>query len=88
MAFGVHVGGLIVNAAARPGPAPSEGASAGSFYKGNGGFIAPYVGLARRFGRHELGVFVKAVRIFGESDRGGLTDFSAPFGGVRYAIAF
>jgi hypothetical protein len=73
---------------ARQGPAPSEGASAGSFYKGSGSFIAPYVGLARRIGRHELGVFVKSVRIFGESDRGGLADFSAPFGGVRYAFGF
>jgi hypothetical protein len=36
VALGVHAGGLIVNAMARQGLAPSEGASAGSFYKGRG----------------------------------------------------
>jgi hypothetical protein len=71
---------------ARQGLAPSEGASAGSFYKGSGGFVAPYVGISHRFGRNELGVFVKPVWVFGEPDRGGLTDFSASFGGVRYAF--
>jgi hypothetical protein len=86
IAGGVHAGGLIVNAMARQGPAPSEGASSGSFYKGNGMFLAPYVDIGHRFGRHELGVFVKPVRVFGESDRGGLTGFSASFVGLRYAI--
>jgi hypothetical protein len=88
VAFGLHAGGLIVNAMTRQELAPSSGASAGSFYKGSGVFVAPYVGLARRFGRSELGVFLKPVRIFGESDRGGLTDFSAQFVGVRYALGF
>jgi hypothetical protein len=83
---GVHAGGLIVNAMARQGPAPSEGASAGSFYKGNGGFFAPYVDVGRRFGRHEFGVLVKPVMIFGESARGGLGDFTASFAGIRYAV--
>jgi hypothetical protein len=82
----VHAGGLVVNAMAREGSAPSEGASSGSFYKGSGGFVAPYVDVGRRFGRNELGVFVKPVLIFGESDRGGLNDFSGSFVGVRYAI--
>lgn len=86
IAGGVHLGGLVVNAMTRQGPAPSEGASSGSFYKGEGGFLAPYVDIGRRFRRHELGVFAKSVSIFGESDRGGLTDFSARFVGVRYAL--
>ena len=86
VAGGVHAGGLIVNAVARQGPAPSEGATSGSFYKGSGGFFAPYVDIGRRFGRNEFAVFVKPVMIFGESDRGGLGDFSASFAGVRYAI--
>jgi hypothetical protein len=88
VAVGVHFGGVIVNAMARQGPEPAEGASTGSFFKGSGGFIAPYVTFARRFGRHELGVVVKAVSLFGESDRGGLSHFSAPFGGVWYGFAF
>jgi hypothetical protein len=83
---GVHVGGLVVNAMARQGSAPSQGASSGSFYKGEGGFVAPYVDIGRRFGRHELGMFAKPVKVFGESDRGGLNGFSAWFVGVRYAI--
>lgn len=86
IAGGVHGGGLIVNAMARQGSAPPEGASAGVFFKGNGAFLAPYVDIGRRFGRHTLGMFVKSVRIFGESDRGGLTDFSSSFVGVRYAL--
>jgi hypothetical protein len=83
---GVHAGGLIVNAMARQGAAPAEGASTGSFYKGSGGFIAPYVDAGRRFGRGEVGVFVKSVSVFGESDRGGLAGFSARFVGVRVAV--
>lgn len=86
IAGGVHGGGLIVNAMARQGAAPTEGASDGVFFKGNGAFLAPYVDLGRRFGRHSLGVFVKSVRVFGQSDRGGLTDFSSSFVGVRYAF--
>lgn len=86
IAGGVHFGGLIVNAMARQGPAPSAGASSGSFHKGNGAFLAPYVDIGRRFRRHELGLFVKSVKVFGESDRGGLADFSSRFVGVRYAI--
>ena len=66
VACGLHFGGVIVNAMARPGPAPSEGASAGSYYKGSGGFLAPYVGIGRRFGRHELGAYAKPVMTFGE----------------------
>ena len=83
---GVHGGGLVVNAMSRQGAAPSTGASPGTFYKGEGGFLAPYVDIGYRFRRHELGAFAKSVSIFGESDRGGLTDFSARFAGVRYAF--
>jgi hypothetical protein len=83
---GLHGGGLIVNAMARQGAAPTQGATAGSFYKGNGGFLAPSIDIGRRFHRHELGVYVKSVSVFGESDRGGLSDFSARFVGVRYAL--
>ena len=86
VAGGVHFGGLIVNAMARQGSAPSEGASSGSFRKGSGAFYAPYVDIGRRFSRHEVGMFVKSVNIFGESDRGGLAGFSSRFVGVRYAI--
>ena len=86
IAGGVHVGGLIANAMARQGTAPSEGASLGSFYKGSGGFLAPYMGIGFRFNRNELRLFVKPVITFGDSDRGGLAAFSAWFGGVRYAI--
>lgn len=86
IAGGVHAGGLVVNAMARPGAAPTAGATSGSFFKGNGGFFAPYVDIGYQFHRSELGVFVKPVMIFGESDRGGLSGFSAWFGGVRYAL--
>lgn len=86
IAGGVHFGGLIVNAMAREGAAPADGASTGSFYKGTGGFVAPYVDAGRRFGRVEVGVFVKPVRVFGESDRGGLSGFNSWFSGLRVAI--
>lgn len=83
---GVHGGGLIVNAMARQGPAPSEGASSGSFYKGEGLFLAPYVDVGYRFRRSELGLFLKQVNIFGESDRGGISDFGSTFVGLRFAV--
>jgi hypothetical protein len=82
---GVHGGGLIVNAMSRQGAAPAEGASTGAFFKGDGGFIAPSVDIGRRFGRNELGLFVKQVSIFGEQDRGGISEFSSAFMGLRFA---
>lgn len=83
---GVHAGGLLVNAMARQGAAPSQGASVGSFYKGNGMFVAPSVDIGYRFRRHEVGLFVKQVTIFGEEERGGLSDFSSTFAGLRFAV--
>jgi len=83
---GVHAGGLVVNAMARQGAAPSEGASSGSFYKGDGAFLAPYVDVGRRFGGRELGLFAKRVNIVGEKERGGISEFSSWFVGVRLAV--
>jgi hypothetical protein len=83
---GGHLGGLIVNAMARTGAAPSEGAATGSFFKGNGLFVAPTVDIGYRFRRSELGLFVKQVNIFGEEERGGISDFSSSFVGLRFAV--
>jgi len=83
---GVHGGGLVVNAMARQGTAPSTGATTGSFYKGNGAFLAPYVDVGYRFRRIEAGLFVKQVNIFGEKERGGISDFSSRFVGLRFAV--
>lgn len=86
IAGGVQFGGLIVNAMARDGAAPAEGASSGSFYKGSGAFASGYVDVGRRFRRAEIGAFVKPVRVFGESDRGGLSAFNSWFGGLRVPL--
>lgn len=83
---GVHAGGLVVNAMARQGAAPSEGATSGSFFKGEGAFVAPSVEIGRRFRRSEVGLFVKRVNIFGEKERGGISDFSSTFVGLRFAV--
>jgi hypothetical protein len=84
---GVHLGGVIVNAMAREGAAPSEGASSGSFYKGNGLFVAPSVDVGYRFRRGiEVGLYAKYVNIFGEDERGGISDFSSPFVGLRFGV--
>lgn len=83
---GVHMGGLLVNAMAREGAAPSEGATTGSYYKGNGLFVAPSVDIGYRFRRTEVGLFVKRVNIFGEKERGGISDFSSTFVGLRFGV--
>lgn len=85
---GVHGGGLIVNAMARQGAAPTEGAATGSFFKGDGAFLAPYVDVGRRFGRYELGLYMKQVSIFGEQERGGISEFSSSFAGLRFGVGF
>ena len=85
---GVHMGGLVVNAMARQGAAPSEGATTGSFYKGQGFFLAPSVDIGYRFRRSEVGLFGKRVNIFGEEERGGISDFSSTFVGLRFAVGF
>lgn len=83
---GVHGGGLIVNAMARQGADPTEGASTGAFFKGDGAFLAPYVDVGRRIGRYEIGVFLKQVSIFGEEERGGISEFSSSFVGLRFGV--
>lgn len=83
---GVHAGGLIVNAMTRQDSASSTGASPGVFYKANGGFVAPYADIGRRFGRAQLSVFVKSVNVFGPSKQGRLSDFSSSFVGLRLGI--
>ncbi len=83
---GVHAGGLIVNAMARQAPDPAEGASSGAFFKGDGAFFAPYVDVGYRFRRSELGLFVKQVNVFGEQERGGISEFSSSFVGLRFSV--
>jgi len=83
---GLHLGALIVNAMARQGAAPSQGASVGSFYKGNGLFVAPSVDIGYRYHRIEGGLFLKQVNIFGEEERGGISDFSSTFAGLRFGV--
>lgn len=83
---GVHAGGLVVNAMSRQGASPSQGATAGSYFKGDGAFVAPTLDLGYRFRRSELGLFVKRVNIFGEKDRGGISEFSSTFVGLRLAM--
>jgi hypothetical protein len=86
IAGGVHAGGLIVNAMSRQGAAPASGAVTGSYFKGDGGFVAPYADVGYRFRRGEVGVFVKQVNVFGEKERGGISAFSSTFSGLRFAF--
>lgn len=83
---GVHGGGLIVNAMVSQGAAPTEGATPGAFFKGEGAFLAPYVDVGRRFRRYEIGVYLKQVSIFGEKERGGISDFGGSFAGLRFGV--
>ncbi len=83
---GLHAGGLIVNAMSRTGPAPTTGATSGSYFKGDGGFVSPYVDVGYRRGRREVGLFVKRVSVFGEPERGGISDFSSTFVGLRVGV--
>ena len=80
---GVHVGGVIVNAMTRTGATPTTGAATGSFFKGDGYFAAPSADVGYRFARYEVGLYVKRVSVFGEKDRGGLSDFGSTFAGLR-----
>jgi hypothetical protein len=77
---GVHMGGLVVNAMVRQGAAPSEGATTGSYYKGNGLFVAPSVDVGYRFRRNEVGLFAKRVNVLGD-----ISAFSSTFVGLRFA---
>lgn len=83
---GLHAGGLIVNAMSRPAAAPAEGATTGSYFKGDGYFASPFADVGYSFRRGAVSVFVKQVSIFGEEDRGGISEFSARFAGLRLAI--
>jgi hypothetical protein len=66
-----HAGGVIVNAMANDGPAAAAGATSGTFFKGNGLFVAPSIDVGYRFRIGEVSLFVKHVHLFGEKERGG-----------------
>ena len=83
---GLHGGALVVNAMARDEEAQSVGATVGSFFKGNGWFVAPSLDLGYRARRGEIGLFMKQVNVTGEKQRGGLSDFGATFIGLRLAL--
>lgn len=83
---GVHMGGLIVNAMSRQGATPTEGAVAGKYFKGDGLFVAPSVDLGYRTRLGEVGMFMKQVNVFGEKERGGISDFGSTFVGLRLAF--
>lgn len=83
---GVHAGGLVVNASAREGALPTNGGARGTFFKGDGAFVAPTLDIGRRFGRSEVSLFAKRVNTFGEKDRGGIAEFSSTFVGLRLAF--
>jgi len=86
VAGSLHAGGLVVNAMARQGAAPTEGATIGSYFKGDGVFVAPSLDLGYRFRRSEVSLFAKRVNIFGEKARGGISEFSSTFVGLRLAV--
>lgn len=86
IAGGVHAGGLIVNAMARSGAAQPDGVESGSYFKSDGGFVAPFADVGYRFRRGEIGVFVKRVSVFGETDRSELSKFGSTFTGLRFAL--
>ncbi len=82
----VNAGGLIVNAMSRSGAAPAEGASQGSFFKGEGLYVAPSIDVGYRYRRLSLGVFLKQVSVFGEAERGGMSEFGSRFGGMKFSF--
>lgn len=82
----VNAGGLIVNAMSRAGAAPTEGASQGSFFKGEGLYVAPSIDIGYRYRRLSLGVFLKQVNIVGEAERGGMSEFGSRFGGLKFSL--
>lgn len=86
IAGGVHAGGLIVNAMVRSGAARFDGAESGSYFKGDGGFAAPFADVGYRFRRGEVGAFVKRVNVFGGTGGSGLSEFGSTFAGLRFAI--
>jgi hypothetical protein len=83
---GMHVGGVVVNAMARDVASQPTGAATGSFFKSDGYFAAPSADVGYRFRLAELGLFIKHVNLFGGKERGGLSDFSSTFGGLRLAF--
>jgi hypothetical protein len=82
---GIHAGGLIVNAMVRENADPSERALSGTFYKGNGLFVAPSVDVGVRFRRAEVGLFAKRVNVSGGKDVN-MSGFSSTFTGLRVAL--
>lgn len=86
IAGGLHAGGLVVNASARDGAQSAQGGTRGTVFKGDGAFVAPTVDIGRRFRRNEVTLFAKRVNTFGEKDRGGISEFSSTFVGLRLAV--
>jgi hypothetical protein len=88
VAAGLHGGAIIANAMHRQGEDTGGGAADGRFYKGTGFFLSPSAGVGIRFGKNELRVYGRVVRVFGDDRSDGMGGFSGTFGGVSYALGF
>lgn len=79
-------GGAMIASATQPGSEVGDPAraQAGTHYKGSGLFIAPYIGVGRRFGRRAVSIVAKQVMHLDQSSL--LDSFDAAYVGLSLGL--
>ncbi len=86
---GIHAGPIILNVMSNSsGLAASNGVNAGTHYKDQGLFIAPYLGVGVRLGKFELSLITKLIEVTEGEKNNNIKAFSAQYTGVSLGYRF
>jgi len=85
---GLHAGGVIVNVMSHStGAAADNGFNSGIHYKDTGLFVAPYIGVGIKLGKHELSLITKRT-FMSEGNNDNIDAFNAQYTGIGLGIKF
>ena len=86
---GIHAGPIIVNVMSHSsGLAASNGVNAGTHYKDQGLFFAPYLGVGVRLGKFELSLITKLIEVTEGKNNNNIDVFSAQYTGANLGYRF
>ena len=88
VAGGAQMGAMIVDALSRDDAYADERVAKGTFFKGGGPFIAPYVGIGKYFGAWEARLMLKSVFVGQVEDDAPMDAFSAHYAGISVGYRF
>lgn len=88
LAGGFHLGGMIVDVLHKETDAAGEKVNAGTFYKDEGVFFAPHVGVGMNIKSFELRLLAKTVLLIAADGNENIDGLNAPYVGLSWGWNF